>query len=618
LTAAGATPEIMRRISSLAFAIVAIAATACSASDDASPPASSDLPTEPAPAPSGVIADLRADSNRDGEVRFDETDAQKTTWDAKSGAVFLANIDDDRDRCAKEGDDISLAKCNDASNEIIDGADDALDLAPVQTKPWAEAPEGTTATITLSESAKAHVRLWRRTGPGATELEVLPEDGALSIEEIRAGAHLAIEGKDVVRDRAVWDGFVDVTLTVSAGAEIKTDVVKMRVAPMLTYHHLLPAEEVFVSDTGSPGNRAMRTDLATACKAASVPSPTLIADEDPWTQDFFETAFMSMPGPKGTQHVIRVNLRSANVYDPGDSTSPLRAAGQVVFTALRGKDSAGVQQFDKSHSQEMDSLNSFGNFETIPPYTLGDKSYPMGRMLLGSTALFYPDKAFTKMMTGQAIQPKVDIDTSWLMVGHVDETLSFVKASTPRGWVLLVNDATLAKKMLEDQVTAGNGSTPMFVGKKWFDQRGRSTAAEVTIAQVLADTEVMTASADAAVEVDAQIAKLKTETGLTDAEIVKIPFLHTSVQGLSYAYIPGMVNGIYVADGHFVAPKPHGPVIEGKDIYEEAMRAKLAPFGVKVHFAEDWDGYHAALGEVHCGSNTRRKVPAAKWWESGR
>lgn len=607
----------MRRTSSLAFAILAGAIGACSASDDIAP-TSSDLPAAPAPAGGGVIADLRADSNRDGEVRFDETDAQKTTWDAKSGAVFLANIDDDKDRCAKEGDDVALAKCNDASNEIIDGADDALDLAPLETKPWADAPAGTTATITLSDSAKTQVRLWRRTGAGPTELEVLPEDGALSIDEIRAGAHLAIEGKDIVRDRAAWDGFVDVTLTVTAGAETKTDVVKMRIAPVLTYHHLEPAEEAFVSNTGSPGNRAMRTDLATACKAASIPSPTLIDDEDPWTQDFFETAYMSMPGPKGKQHVIRVNLRSANVYEPSNAANPLRTAGQVVFTSLRGKDSAGVQQFDKSHDQEMDSLNSFGNFETIPPYELGGASYPFGRMLRGSTSLFYPDKAFTKMMAGQAMQPQIDVDTSWLLVGHVDETLSFVKASTPRGWVLLVNDATLAKKMLEEQVTAGRGSTPMFVGKKWFDDRGRSAAAEVTIAQVLADTKVMSASADAAVEVDAQIAKLKKETGLTDAEIVKIPFLHTTVQGLSYAYIPGMVNGIYVADGHFVAPKPHGPLVEGKDIYEEAMIAKLAPFGIKVHFAEDWDDYHAGLGEVHCGTNTRRKVPDAKWWESGR
>jgi protein-arginine deiminase len=108
------------------------------------------------------------------------------------------------------------------------------------------------------------------------------------------------------------------------------------------------------------------------------------------------------------------------------------------------------------------------------------------------------------------------------------------------------------------------------------------------------------------------------ETGLTDAEIIKIPFLHTSTQGGSYAYIPGMVNGILVSDTHFVVPNPHGPVVDGADIFQKTMTERLAAVGVKVDFAEDWDEYHAALGEVHCGSNARRKIPDTKWWESGR
>jgi protein-arginine deiminase len=59
-------------------------------------------------------------------------------------------------------------------------------------------------------------------------------------------------------------------------------------------------------------------------------------------------------------------------------------------------------------------------------------------------------------------------------------------------------------------------------------------------------------------------------------------------------------------------------VIDGVDIFEKTMTERLAPLGITVDFAEDWDEYHAALGEVHCGSNTRRKIPETKWWESGR
>lgn len=611
----------MRRLSPL---VLVVLANACSSSDNGN--------TGPAPAlapeagtTAAIVADLRADSNRDGDVRFDDTDAIKTVWDAKTGAVFLANIDDDRGRCPKSGNDADLPGCNDATNEVVDGADDVLDLARLKTKPWAEAPDGATAIISITTgtagtaSAKTFVRLFKKTGDAAADFTVLADGDGLTVDELRAGVELAIEGKDIVRDTKTWDGFVDVKLTVTVDdAHSAADTVRMRVAPVMTYHHLLAAEQVFVTNNGDPGNKLLRTDLAAATTGAGLPTPTLIPDQDPWAQDFFETAFMSMPGAGGVQHVVDVALRSANVYDPTDAKNPLRPAGQVVFSLLRGKDHAAVQQFNIKHNQNSDSLNSFGNLETIPPYALADKTYPLGRIIRGNIPSFGPDPSFIKMMESQSMQPPVYIDTSWLLVGHVDETMSFVKASTPRGWALLVNDPTIAKKMLEDQVTAGNGATKMFIGESWYDDNGKASSAETTISAVLADTTVMTASADAATEVDSQLTIVKKETGLTDAEIIKIPFLHTSMQGGSYAYIPGMVNGILVSDKDFVVPNPHGPVVAGKDIFQQTMIDRLAPLGITVHFAEDWDEYHAALGEVHCASNTRRKIPETKWWETGR
>jgi protein-arginine deiminase len=386
---------------------------------------------------------------------------------------------------------------------------------------------------------------------------------------------------------------------------------------VLTYHHLLPAEKVWVSNTRSPGNADMRRDLAKSCSTAGLDAPQTIAVDDPWTQDFFEPAFMSMPGPNGTQHVIRVNYRSANVFEPEKEESPLRPAGKFVFR-MRGKDVAGVQQFDLKHDGRMDTLNSFGNFETVPPYEKDGERFPLGRVIRGKTKSFFPDKSFSTMIEAQRQQPPIDVDTSWLVVAHVDETMSFVKAKNERGWVLLVNDARLARKMLEDQVAAGRGGVPMFVGKQWFDfDTLTERSAQVTIQQVLADTEVMRASAEAAVEVDAQVAVLKKTVGLTDDEIIRVPFLHTTYDGRSVAYQPGMVNGIYLSDTRFAAPDPHGPVIGGKDIFKTAFADALAKIGITVDFVEDWE-YHVGMGEVHCGTNTTRQIPEAKWWESGR
>ena len=557
------------------------------------------------------IADLRADTNRDGRVSFDDDadDVGEDVWDAKHGAVFLANIDDDEKKCPTTGSDIDLPKCNDAADDEVNGDDDALDLARLATKPWKEAPADAAATLTWTNAER--VRLFKVTGGKFTAIAA---GATLSADEVKAGVELAIEAKDIVRDKSKWDGFVDVTFEVTGGGKREQDKVRMRVAPLLTYHHLLAAEKTYVTTVNSASSQATRNDLAAAASAAGVAAPIGIAVGDQWTQDFFETGYMSMPGKNGAQHVIRVNIRSANEQN-ASATNPLRSAGKVVFTMMRGKDAAGLQQFDPTRGGRNDTLNSFGNLETIPPYTNGAESYPMGRILRGKISSYAPDATFLRMMEDQQVQPPVYIDTSWLLVSHVDETTSFIKANSPRGWVMLVNDPTAAKAMLEQASAAGNGSVPMFVGKSW-DSR---TPAQQTIDQVLSDTEVMQASAEAATEVAGQIATIKQATGLTDNEIVKIPFLHMPYGNRgSVAYQPGMVNGLYIAPGHFVAPKPHGPTIEGKDIFEKAMEDALAPYGVTVHFAEDWDLYHRAMGEIHCGTNATREIPQAKWWESGR
>ena len=164
-----------------------------------------------------------------------------------------------------------------------------------------------------------------------------------------------------------------------------------------------------------------------------------------------------------------------------DRGGALRAAGKVVFTQFRGKDSAGLQAFTTAQQRDSSSLNSYGNTETIPPFTNGGVSYPLGRLLRGNIPSFAPDPVLSKMMESQVVQPHVYVDTSWLVVGHVDETISFLKAPNPRGWVLLINDPTMAKQMLEAQVAAGNGNVQMHVGKRWVNyQTGQYYPAAIT------------------------------------------------------------------------------------------------------------------------------------------
>ncbi len=565
----------------------------------------------------GAVVDLRADTNRDGVVDLSDPadDSGEDTWDASHGAVFLANIDDDEGTCPTQNQtNDQLAACNDAADEAVNGPDDLLDLARLRVAPWPGAPADASATVTVSQPGAAYVRLFKAGGGG---FDVLGNGGALSAAELAAGVELAIEATDFVRDDAVWDGFVDITLAVDGGTGADgqpipggTDGVRMRVAPVLLRHHLDPAQRVHVTSINSTSSQAFRQDLAEAVQAAAVPQPTLeLLVSDQWTQDFFETAYMAMPGQGGQKQVIHVNFRSANYGNSGT----LRSAGRVVFTVMRGKDVAGAVQYDPNHPNSMDTLNSFGNTETIPPFSHGGQSYPLGRILRGKTPAFYPDESFDLMLASQGHQPPVYLDTSWLLVGHVDETTSFVRAPSARGWALVLADPGLGMQLLSQAQAAGHGDVPMFVGKQWSN----GSWAQVTINQVLADPDVQNTNAWAVAEVDGQLQTLMQETGLAEPDVIRIGTVFESQSGYAVAYVPGTVNGIYLSDDDFGAPDPHGPVINGLDIFKQHMLDAFTPYGITIHWIEDWNLYHRLDGEVHCGTNTTRAIPAVSWWESG-
>jgi protein-arginine deiminase len=389
-------------------------------------------------------------------------------------------------------------------------------------------------------------------------------------------------------------------------------------------HHLQVAEEIYATEVSlSQGSALFRADLISAAEVAGVPQgfkplkPLL--SQDQWTQDWMELAWMTMPNAGG-EHRIVAYVRSANVFAPNKPDSPLRSAGRHVYEGFHGQDVAGVTpDFDIQHDGSMDSLNSYGNLETIPPYEHNGQKYTMGRVFRGNVPDFYPDPEFVRMCEAQEVQPPVYVDTAWLLVGHVDETISFIKMSNPRGWGMAVNDAALAKKMLEDLVGQGHAGVIMFAGKKIYNDNNQEVLAEATIQQVLDDTEVMGESAKAVIEVDAQLTILRNETGITDAEIIRVPFLHEPAYGYSLAYQPGTVNGIYLSDTVFGAPTPHGPVINGVDPFQKQLQDEFGKHGITVQFIEDWDLYHRLSGEVHCGSNTKRALPTnGRWWESGR
>ncbi|MFJ8692290.1 protein-arginine deiminase domain-containing protein [Streptomyces roseolilacinus] len=605
-------------------------------------------------------ADLRADVDRDGrvDVAGATDDAGEDTWTPARGAVVLPNIDDDTKRCpttdprGRPLSDARLAACNDASDTRVNGTPDAADLARVRSVPMKGLPSSAVGTLRVVGGAK-NTRVFVRRAGG---WEWVNATTRLTAAELRAGAEFGVEVTDVVRDPALWGGRSVLRLTVTSGGRTTSDDVTLRAAPLLTHHHLQSARQMLVTKVAGTDDFARRQQafvrgLEAEARAAGVTGPLFTFDryEDIWAQDFVEPGYVSMTGPGGHRQVIRVMLRSAQ---------PDRESGRELFERLRGK-GIGVVQVSGVRESEEWTLNSMGNLETIPPYTHAGRSFPAGRIIMGERKDdgSKPARAMRTLLQAQGFQDPLLLDTSWLHVGHVDEFVQFLPApGTPRGWRIGVADPEAGLRLLRDAQKAGHGGTRMFSvpGDKDLP------APRETIDQALASKWLVADNTMAAQRIKANLEVLKRETGVTDAEVVRVPALYTrgtehgergdrvprltrlgggnvpesvSEYGqqkrlareggratrpgqavMTSAYVPGAVNGVLLGRDRYLAPKQWGPVIGGEDVFTAAVTAAYVRAGLKVSYIDDWATYHLGMGEVHCGTNTLRDASAA-WWQ---
>jgi protein-arginine deiminase len=555
-----------------------------------------------------ALARLVIDANRSGALEPDDPDEQlHDQWDARHGAVFLANRDDD-----------DMDGTADAEDGMVNGANDLLDLAPIQVRAWPEAPAGATGTLSVDGAAAGLVRLFRVDGdandPASYTLVGDDTHVALTLSDLQNGVRFAIEGIDFASSTApdAWTGFAELSFSVGApGWTPSTDKARMRVAPLLFQFNTARTERVFHTDAGQD-TKTLHDGILSAQLDATTEQLELAQyhlEVDVWAQDFLDLGWTSMPSANG-EHGMKIAIRSAQ---------PDRSAGAITDAHFLGPDFGSVWKYDMngSPSNHSYSMNSFGNWDVIPPYDKGDEHYPLGRNLWGRTEdpAESPDAVYQDFVRAQRVQPEINIDTHWLLVGHVDEFTSWVKTNTPRGWGMLIASPAKARAMLMDLSSKGHGPDKMFDGKMTWAMSGQVPAARA-IDDVLKDPELMAASQMAQMNIDADRAKLQKEIGLDDSEITEMPFLIDMSYGAGLAYQPGTVNLLHV-DGKVVIPDPFGPVIQGSDPFKQDLMNRLGALGLEVHFADDWDTFHEGDGEVHCGTNVIRNLQLA-WWETGR
>lgn len=559
---------------------------------------------------------LLVDGDRDGVV--DDRDYPfRAGFDAAHGASFLANLDDDdEDRAV------------DAEDDVVNGDEDARDLARIRVPAWEMCPDDAVGTLALEAAETPGVRLFRHADNAWTAFD--PATQTLTAAELRAGVELGIESRGF--PTVEWDGTANLSLRVTQGeTELFSDRASLRVAPWVISSSLDPTIRVFGPEAaGFAAVQYFTDDLVSAVSKDAMDIflintyraeyRTRNVGPDVWMQDIMEFGWAAIPAPDGGHHGMHVVLRTPAQQRPMATFTERELLGpNMGYMWHRATRLANGSAWDPS-------LDSFGNLEVLPPYRSAEREYPLGRILLGSVTRRHPDRALRAFLDGQRAQgPVFEVNTSWLHVGHVDEFVSFIPADTPRGWRLAVASPRRARALFTEYVAQAptNGSRRIFEGMSWYyttgPREGQPYAAQRSLNNLLADTTLMAVNQRVQGLIDTEVQRISEEVGLTEEDIIELPVLFWEVENnLHSAYMPGTVNLLFYGRSAVMA-RPHGVLDGDIDIVEQANIDALAPYGINVRFAEQWDILHVAEGEVHCGTNALRQVPARwQWWETVR
>ncbi|KAJ4321229.1 hypothetical protein N0V84_005477 [Fusarium piperis] len=579
---------------------------------------------------------ILADTNRDGIINHLDT-ANKLIWTSNRGAIFLPNIGDQHHRCPKVDlvkqplSNFELAACNDASGDRLLTPEYA---ARLNTLPLANLSQEAIGSIyTTPNSTLGRVRVFWQ-GQDSSDWSLVDHQIAFNATSLAAGLTLAIDGRELVTDSSVWDGLVNITFSVTDGKETASDTVVMKQAPVLIHHHLQTPEVVLSTDgdvTYSAWQTGFIDSIQKALDSFDQDIPFVLFNEtgDIWAQDFLEPGYASMPGPNGPIS-IRVLLRSAQSG---------RTAGRQVFSRLRGPGTGGFQPgLGSGFGHE--EINSGGNIETIPPYTSrGGVEYKSGRVITGKHFDKYPAESMTDFITAQGVQKPLILETGWLAVGHVDEVVQFVPYDNELGFTIAIADTISAFSLLEKARKDGHGDANVisYDGDMTPDNETIFIDPEVrnlTIRGLLNDEDFIAINSYAQSFINETLDLLLEEVPLSESDILRIPTLWENVtypwpntpdghplrlnrappgERQVKSFFPQSINGLVL--GHdYLAPKPWGPVIDGRDILDEAVKGVYARANMTVWLIDDYMSHHVRGGEVHCGTNTLREKDVA-WWE---
>ena len=329
---------------------------------------------------------------------------------------------------------------------------------------------------------------------------------------------------------------------------------------------------------------------------------------DQWMQDWGEIAVAEVDGQEDLQPLILDSNRGRGLAGLPKVFADLWDAYYIKNPARGSKGDYG------------------GNIEVTPDNVL----------VLGSTSTAKLRKLFDEhgYKNKRAI-----LDTSWLIVGHVDEYVSFVpNSSADGGYTILKADPALAfdliKNATAEQLSKTNPEYRSTIRElhaklnsfsksianvrefdlsnetdilKWQFGKGLLTEEEsdqkIRLDQLIALNDEISRLIDRNIVILKE--RIKAVTGTTDRQfsVVSLPTIfrgRKSGDTLSrcVALLPGVVNMLVLAN-HLVIPDAQMPMLN------DYIRDTLNEVSLRSHFLDDM-AYHNLAGEIHCGTNVMR------------
>jgi hypothetical protein len=496
-------------------------------------------------------------------------------------AILVPNIDDDN------GDGIPDVN----ATPLPAGSDD--EMLQIQVFPDGKLPKGAKVRAEIAEPWTRFARVFiLRPFPGGSRF--VPPFVEMNPAEVRKrGVVIGVEAADFPAPDRPPTIDVKVVFETREGRLLYEKKILCGVAPFLLSCCLDPAEQVQVVRTRVTERFVHNLEPLVEAAGAKleIVEDASIPEHDIWIQDAVEIGYAT-DGERLVHFALHGNRG--------------RALDAVFAKKTLGRN-FGVLKKGDYRGRAAEWIDWYGNLEVSPPAKAKGRDFRNGRIYAGTQGVRAMHPEVIQFLEAQGVQgPVLWLDTSWLVIGHVDETVSWVSSKVGTPFRMMIPSPRLAVEILKRAEHVAPGAILNRGTRREGDKPGEF---ERSVADALTDESLMAAQEYVQAKIDAVRRTLQDELGVADADIVEIPVLFNSengrFRGRYFADTVNMVNGLLIGN-EYIVPDPHGPLVDGKDVLLQAVKDRLEPLGCRVVPLDCFYPYHRWGGEIHCGTNATR------------